>query len=140
MKWCMMILGAGLLLGADHPVDEKAKLKGGRFMTAYTADGSVFGVAPDPKPDLVFEEVKFLDVDDFPMGTYKVDSTKDPKRIDLRYEEGYDKGTVLYGIYKLDGDTLTICASESADSRPKDFTSKTGSKRELRVYKRKPDQ
>lgn len=47
---------------------------------------------------------------------YTLDPSKEPPAIDLKAPGG--KGETMYGIYKLDGDTLTICAVGS--SRPAD--------------------
>lgn len=57
--------------------------------------------------------------------TYKVDDTKSPAHIDLTLTAG-GKTETSYGIYKVENDVLTICASEQdkADARPTEF--KTG--------------
>lgn len=63
-----------------------------------------------------------------------------PKRIDLRYNFGVknqDAKTTL-GIYKLEGDELTICLAYPGSSRPDEFkfVSKPGDRRQLFVLRR----
>jgi uncharacterized protein (TIGR03067 family) len=48
--------------------------------------------------------------------TFKLDSNKTPKEIDLDMD-----GNVGKGIYELDGDSLKIVHGEVGDARPKDF-------------------
>jgi uncharacterized protein (TIGR03067 family) len=59
-----------------------------------------------------------------------VNPKKTPKTIDNLHETGPEKGKKQYGIYKLEGDKLTVCitraGSDEAD-RPKEFTSKDSS-------------
>lgn len=65
---------------------------------------------------------------------FKLDASKNPKRIELTSSEG---GSVPVGIYDLDGDTLRFCWSRTdATNPPTDFTSKKGSR--LLVLKRAP--
>jgi uncharacterized protein (TIGR03067 family) len=53
-------------------------------------------------------------------GARKIDPTKSPKEITLM-PDGSNKS--LLGIYKLEGDTLTLCFGEK---RPTDFKAKEG--------------
>src|SRR5207248_1587898 len=57
-------------------------------------------------------------------GTYKIDPAQKLKTIDVT-EAGKDR--THRGIYKLDGDKLTLCVSaEPEGQRPADFTAKEG--------------
>jgi uncharacterized protein (TIGR03067 family) len=64
--------------------------------------------------------------------TFKIDPTKKPKEMDVKFEDG-KTGT---GIYELDGDTLKIAHGEIGDPRPKDFVSKEGDNITVMVLKR----
>jgi uncharacterized protein (TIGR03067 family) len=69
-------------------------------------------------------------------GTYKLDASKNPATIDFTIEVGEDKGKLQLGIYKLEGDTLTMAVSiPGAKARPKDFD--PSDEVELQVFKRK---
>lgn len=81
------------------------------FTMVIAADGKSIGRVPD-------EEFRF---------TITVDPKKSPKTMDNLHESGAQKGKMQYGIYKLDGDKLTVCMTPrgaAASDRPKDFTSK----------------
>jgi uncharacterized protein (TIGR03067 family) len=55
----------------------------------------------------------------------KLDATKDPKWVDLSAERLGDR--TLKGIYRLDGDKLTICYAYDPDSpRPTEFKTMPG--------------
>jgi uncharacterized protein (TIGR03067 family) len=65
-------------------------------------------------------------------GTFKLDPSKKPKAIDLSVG-----GKNIRGIYKLEGDTFTICANEpDKDGRPGEFKTGPGSGTVLMVLKR----
>ena len=67
-------------------------------------------------------------------GTYKLDAKKKPAEIDITPPK--EDGTHL-GIFKIDGDTLTICMSDKgASERPTKFESPEGSKVMLLTLKR----
>jgi uncharacterized protein (TIGR03067 family) len=68
--------------------------------------------------------------------SYKLDPSTTPRQIDLTTTEGSDKGKTSHGIYALEEDTLKICFALPGKDRPKEFTSKEGSKAMLFVMKR----
>jgi uncharacterized protein (TIGR03067 family) len=70
------------------------------------------------------------------VGTHKIDPNKDPKTIDFQDSDGPFKGQVRFGIYRLDGDELTLCLAPIEQKRPKKFESVKGSGVSLDVWKR----
>jgi uncharacterized protein (TIGR03067 family) len=53
-------------------------------------------------------------------GTFKLDPEKSPKAIDFDIKTGQDKDKKQLGIYKIDGDKLTIVfAKAGSTDRPK---------------------
>ena len=65
-------------------------------------------------------------------GTYRVDPGKTPKEIDLT-----DSSGTRLGIYKLEGDQLTLCLTEpNRPSRPTEFTAPAGSPQMVLVLRR----
>jgi len=69
-------------------------------------------------------------------GTFTFDPKKDPPEMDV--SEPANAGKVSAAIYKIDGDTLTICSSADGE-RPKAFDAPAGSKFVLLVLKRMKD-
>ncbi|HQR08362.1 MAG TPA: TIGR03067 domain-containing protein [Gemmatales bacterium] len=65
---------------------------------------------------------------------YLIDGSK--KTIDYDITQGVHQGRKQLGIYKTEGDTLTLCFSAPGKGRPDDFTSKSGSERTLTVWNR----
>jgi uncharacterized protein (TIGR03067 family) len=70
---------------------------------------------------------------------YTIDPAKTPKQMDWFVEE--DPGRPLHqpGIYKLEGDTLTVCMTAVGKPRPIKFESKAGDFAHLWVLKRVKD-
>jgi uncharacterized protein (TIGR03067 family) len=93
------------------PEDGRLTIRGGRL----TADGSVF--------------------------TLRVDTTTDPKLMDLTQLEGPDAGKILEAIYRLEGNTLTLCVftGGGVKVRPAEFTARAGSGCALFTLLRQPD-
>jgi uncharacterized protein (TIGR03067 family) len=62
-------------------------------------------------------------------GTYTVDATKRPARVDFRHTEGELEGKTWLGIYVLDGDRLEIAdnAVDLAKPRPASLSTTPGS-------------
>jgi uncharacterized protein (TIGR03067 family) len=68
--------------------------------------------------------------------TYKVDAKKSPAEIDIIPPVGKDEPTIQ-GIFKIDGDTLTICITGGqGGERPTKFESPEGSRTMLMILKR----
>jgi uncharacterized protein (TIGR03067 family) len=107
-------LDAALLAGRDHLADfegMKLILKGNGFVIE-------FGENSDK-------------------GTYTIDPSKSPKWIDIKTKaDGPFKGRTLPGIYKLEGDKLTVCCNSEKMDRPKDFEAKEKTPMMVLTYKR----
>ena len=59
--------------------------------------------------------------------TITIDPEKSPKTIENLHLSGDQKGKKQYGIYKLEGDTFTVCMSRAGAAegdRPKEFSTK----------------
>jgi len=69
-------------------------------------------------------------------GTAKLDSSKTPKTMEITGTDGPNKGKTLLAIYKIDGDSLTICYDLSGKAYPTEFKSKAETKLFLVEYKR----
>jgi RNA polymerase sigma factor (sigma-70 family) len=76
-------------------------------------------------------------------GTFKIDTTKKPATIDYKIVSSIDKGSIgktSLGIFKLDGDKLTVCRTwPDNDDRPTEFTAGADSKCILTEFKRKKE-
>jgi uncharacterized protein (TIGR03067 family) len=73
-------------------------------------------------------------------GVLRLDSSVTPNLYDQTITEGPDKGKTIRGIYKIDGDRLTLCyvysSKEKPASRPTKFAVPAGSARLLQTWKR----
>jgi uncharacterized protein (TIGR03067 family) len=69
--------------------------------------------------------------------SYRLDFTVEPHRIDLlALDDGMFKGDMLQGIFKIEGDKLTICMNfDGLGERPLAFRSPRGSNLTLYVLK-----
>lgn len=133
----LLLIGASLVLAgslglstaAPAPKDDKDDLKkfeGDWTFTAWEASGQTL---PQEALDIAKWSVKG-DKYTFEMGevkeegTIKLDPAKKPATIDFAITSGNDKGKDQPGIYKVDGETITIClARPGGKDRPTDFKS-----------------
>jgi uncharacterized protein (TIGR03067 family) len=69
--------------------------------------------------------------------TFTVDAAKKPREMDIKPTGGPQKGKLVRVIYKLDGDTLTMCYDhEKPENRQSKFESKEGTTVLLITFKR----
>lgn len=131
----------GLVAADDKPDIEKETA---RFQGSWNIESSITGGKEIPAADLkgflvIYEgdkhTLKFGN-DVFQVGTQKIDPSKSPKTIDVTMTEGPSKGSVLLGIYELDGDTLKVCFDPQGKKRPTEFKSPEGSQYFVNVHKR----
>lgn len=132
--------GSGIL--ADDKADLEKETK--KFQGTWNIESSVTGGQESPRDQLkefllIFEgdkhTLKFGDKV-FQVGTQKIDPSKSPKTIDVTMTEGPSKGTVMLGIYEIDGDTLKVCFDPEGKKRPTEFKSAAGSQNFFNVHKR----
>jgi uncharacterized protein (TIGR03067 family) len=73
-------------------------------------------------------------------GLIGVDASANPRAMDFKHKGGSSRGKTWRGIYRIDGDTLTICdnAADVQKSRPTSFDTKPNSGRVLVVFRRAP--
>ena len=69
---------------------------------------------------------------------YTADPKKDPAEFDILPPDDKPERGVFVGIYKIEGDTLTVCAAVGppGTARPTTFESTPGSEARLVVFKR----
>jgi len=142
----ILVLGATALIVALARADESeaakkdlAQLQGEWVMVSGSADG-------EPMPEETLKQMKRVCKGDeitvmmgervFIKAKITIDPSKKPKMIDYDMTEGFTKGKKQLGIYELDGDQFKSCFAAAGADRPKDFTSPTGERRTLSVWKR----
>ena len=71
-------------------------------------------------------------------GTFTVDVSKSPRRMDVKPTGGPARGKTVKAIYKIDGDTLVLCYEHdtSVEKHPETFESKDGTTLLLVTYRR----
>jgi len=141
----LMFLVVGLVPAADDakgdaPKNEMAQLQGTWRVVAEVRDGM-------KSPPQRFQDVTVTYEADgkftvqkggqtIAQGTSTLDTSKQPKAIDIRYTEGEQKGKTLQAIYEVKGDTRRTCVAPPGRGRPKAFAAPPGSGYSVIVYQR----
>lgn len=134
-----LLLIASLATAADKPGHELVPFQGAWAVESITKSGAA---VPDDQAQRLILVVKdntrvIKDGDELKSkATFTVDSSKNPKHMDITVSDGPLAGKTYRGIYELKEDTLTICLALEGDKRPDDLTAKEGSGRLLQVFKK----
>jgi uncharacterized protein (TIGR03067 family) len=132
--------GSGTLAGDKAALEKEVR----KFQGTWTFESSETGGKQLPAGELkgfilTFEGEKHTvkkGDEVIQVGTQKLDPSKSPKTIDVTMTEGPSKGTVMLGIYEIDGDTLKVCFDPQGKKRPTEFKSAPGSQNFVNVHKR----
>lgn len=152
-KWLVLIIAGGLCLakaGADGKEDDALKKELARLEGVWKISEALHGgeVVEQSEPEeFEFKAGKLLvrKGDRAPITmTLRLDLSPDPKLLDWTTDpkgKFDDADKFAEGIYKLDGDTLTVCYHVrdnrfAKGSRPTEFKSAEGSDSMLIVFKR----
>jgi uncharacterized protein (TIGR03067 family) len=135
---------AALLAPADDKADalrrEVARHQGTWAVTSFVRDGKA---SPKELTDSIVRVVEGdhvvwkRDGKRFAGTAVVLDPSKAPRTIDVLPDGGPARGERVLGIYKLDGDTLTICMADAGQPRPLAFEAPNGSKQTLMTFRRK---
>jgi len=137
--WLVASLPPLCAADVDEPSKEKKKLEG-TWAAISLVDNGRSESADDLKGfKLTIKGDKYIyAIGERMFGArYKIETTKKPKEMNIRFEEGPQKGKTMLAIYSLEGDELKICGG---DRRPAEFSSKPKSEVILIQFKReKPE-
>jgi uncharacterized protein (TIGR03067 family) len=126
-----LLVVAGLLLGADAPSKDEAAgdleaLQGNWAMVALSINGEELPEDQVKAGKLVVKGDLYTATlgERTISSTMKLDPARTPRAVDFTSTDGPQKGQTVKGIYKLDGDRLSICrALRPEDDRPDGFAS-----------------
>lgn len=139
-----VLIGLAVTLGAPATKDP-AKKDPPSIVGEWNGEKAISGGKEKPAPEggivFIFAADGKLSVQEGNRGkpegaTYKIDPKKDPAEIDF-IPPPDKKEPNVQGIYKIEGDTLTICISGGPDAvRPTKFESPEGARTMLMILKR----
>src|SRR5262249_54767639 len=123
---CLLAVGVGVLLYSLPVASCQEKSDADRIQGAWKIIKVEVEGKPPPaefleKGRFVFKGNKVAIFHDDKLteeATFALDATRKPPTIDLTATEGPGKGKTMYGIYRIEGDTLTLCIG---DKRPSEF-------------------
>ena len=112
---------------AQDAASELKKMAGTWKMVVHEASGKA-----TPKDNLEKMEGKlvvegdkykvYFGKDFIDKGTMKLDASKSPRQLDAKTQND----EVMLGIYKFEGDEMTVCFGQPGVERPKEFKTKEG--------------
>jgi uncharacterized protein (TIGR03067 family) len=112
------------------PMDkELEKLQGTWLIQTLEMDGAVVAGAAGMGAKITIENDKFTTtgMGATYRGTLKIDAKTAPKKLDMAFLEGPERGNSSLAIYELDGDSWKLCLGLTGKDRPTDFATRPGS-------------
>ena len=129
---CWLMLGIGLVPAFAQPAEEARKtLRGAWTATQAERDGKSADDVIGHRLSFTGSRFQIQSKDGKTLfaGTFRIHPAPKPAAIDFEHTEGTLKGKAWKGIYRLDGDTLTVCdnAPNLDKPRPTTLEAKAGS-------------
>jgi uncharacterized protein (TIGR03067 family) len=135
MRRYLLVLGIIALAGlAKSQEGEGGSLRGAWEVTRFGE-----GPAPQGKLAVTFSDGKAawsLDGRVFVEHAVTLDPGRNPRAIDLSLTDNSGKIATQQGIYRIDGDSVTVCMMTGPGRRPTEFKADKGTGNSLIVLKR----
>jgi uncharacterized protein (TIGR03067 family) len=135
-----ILLFAGIVLADDEKEDYRKAFQG-TWTIVDTKKGDTKDKEPVTAPTVVFEEDKYrIKAGDKVVeeGSFTVDGSKSPKRIEVSATAGKDKGMKWHGIYEVDDDTLRAVVGPTDKGRPTKYDNPAKGVRVFTLKRAKP--
>lgn len=119
-----------------HPTLDR--LQGEWRLDSLEVDGAAMPAAMLSHTRILFDGDRFLTESPEANydGVFTINLNSRPPQIDIAFVEGPEAGNTCYGIYELDGDSLTLCLGLAGAPRPVAFVTARGSGHALeRLYR-----
>jgi uncharacterized protein (TIGR03067 family) len=133
----------GLLIAADTRDDaarkDLDKFQGSWTLISLERDGKKMPPEEARKIKLTILGNKFVlrkDGMDVSEGSFSLDPSGKPKKVDETITAGPNKGKILMAIYEIDDTHHTVCFARAGGKRPTEFSSRPGTGQILQVWKR----
>lgn len=118
----IVVMTVATVFSADNPKTDRDRIQGSWKGLKLEVQGKAAPAEYIEKAKYVFKETKltiFEGVKNVVESEFTLDPDKNPKTIDLVATEGPGKGRKMFGIYRIEDDSLTLCIGEK---RPTEFS------------------
>jgi uncharacterized protein (TIGR03067 family) len=143
MRTCVVVAVAALTLGSAPPPrtrpDDQARADLAKMQGVWVRRGGVDGYGqplPPPLDPVVIEGGRLIQ-EGGASYALRLDAGREPRRLDMEEVTKGGGGKAYRGVYKLDGDRLTLCGETAGPGRPESFEPRTPGA-VLEVYSRLP--